>query len=59
MPKALAVLATDIPIMCVPGCPKHGTVIRALRGFTTKTVDEETEWRAGGSAPETGHESTW
>jgi hydrogenase small subunit len=37
----------------------YGTVIRALRGFTMKTVDEEPKWRAKGDNLMTGYKSTW
>jgi hydrogenase small subunit len=37
----------------------YGTVIRALRGFTAKTADEEPKWRTKGSELLTGYKQTW
>ena len=37
----------------------YGTVIRTLRKFTLKTVDEEPKWRKKGSELLTGYEKTW
>lgn len=37
----------------------YGTVIRALRHFTMKTVDEEPKWRQKGTKLLTGYKSTW
>ena len=37
----------------------YGTVIRTLRGFTTKTADEEPKWRKKGDELLTGFKKTW
>jgi hydrogenase small subunit len=37
----------------------YGTVIRALRGFTAKTADEEPKWRKKSSELLTGYKQTW
>jgi hydrogenase small subunit len=37
----------------------YGTVIRALRGFTAKTADEEPKWRKKGDELLTGYQKTW
>src|SRR5262250_1003452 len=37
----------------------YGTVIRTLRGFTSKTADEEPKWRKKGDELLTGFKKTW
>ena len=37
----------------------YGTVIRALRGFTMRTADEEPKWRHKGNSLTTGYKSNW
>src|SRR5579862_1858263 len=37
----------------------YGTVIRALRGFTAKTADEEPKWRKKGDELLTGYQKNW
>jgi hydrogenase small subunit len=37
----------------------YGSAIRALRGFTKRTVDEEPKWRVPGKELVTGHQKTW
>jgi hydrogenase small subunit len=37
----------------------YGTVIRALRGFTARKVDEEPKWRAKGNQLLSGYQSDW
>jgi hydrogenase small subunit len=37
----------------------YGTVIRALRGFTAKTADNEPKWRVKGDELLTGYKKTW
>ncbi len=37
----------------------YGTVIRGLRGITTRTVDKEPRWRHKGTELTTGARRTW
>jgi hydrogenase small subunit len=37
----------------------YGTVIRALRGFTMRTADEEPRWRARSDELLSGYKATW
>jgi hydrogenase small subunit len=37
----------------------YGTVIKTLRGFTAKTLDDEPKWRVKGSELLTGYKKTW
>ena len=37
----------------------YGTVIRTLRGFTSRTADEERKWRTWGDELLTGFKKTW
>ena len=37
----------------------YGGVIRSLRQFTQKTVDNETKWRKRGEKLETGYQRIW
>jgi hydrogenase small subunit len=37
----------------------YGTVIKTLRGFTAKTLDDEPKWRVKGNELLTGYKKTW